>query len=185
MFSDVTFHIESFSTDITFTTLSIWIFTWKRHLTQCNVKSVKIFQEEMRITEHLQKNHLFFVLVWWFPYFRHLLQNPNLILLSSITNNHYWAYAFLNPWALTDLNVFCSVPVRTRKHALPLSCAFWLGHFPRSKISFESIFLIKCFMITDLKKSGAFPSEPENLHFHAFSSWGTSRGQKSVLKEVF
>ena len=41
-----------------------------------------------------------------FQYFRHLLQNPNLTLMSSFPNNHYWAYTFLNPWALT----FCHLP---------------------------------------------------------------------------
>ena len=35
-----------------------------------------------------------------FQYFRHLLQNPNLKLMASFSNNHYWAYTFLNPWAL-------------------------------------------------------------------------------------
>ena len=43
-----------------------------------------------------------------------------------------------------------SISVRTRKPALSLSCVFWLGYFPRSKISSESSFLIKCFIITDL-----------------------------------
>ena len=83
---------------------------------------------------------------------------------------------------------FWSVLVRTRKPALSLSCVFWLGHFLRSKISFESSFLIKCYIITILNFfSGAFRSEPESLHFHyhAFSVWGTSWGQKSVLKAVF
>ena len=41
MFSDVTFHIETFSTNMTFTTLFISLFIWKRHLRQCNVKSVE------------------------------------------------------------------------------------------------------------------------------------------------
>ena len=46
---------------------------------------------------------------------------------------------------------FRSVSVRTRKPALSLSCIFWLGHFLRSKISFESSFIIKCYIITILK----------------------------------
>ena len=41
IFSDVTFHIETFSTNITFTSLTICLFIWKRHLGQCNVKSVE------------------------------------------------------------------------------------------------------------------------------------------------
>ena len=55
----------------------------------------------MRKTDHLQKKHLiFFIPVWRFQYFRHLLQNLNLKLMSSLPNNHYWAYNFLIPWAL-------------------------------------------------------------------------------------
>ena len=83
---------------------------------------------------------------------------------------------------------FRKVSAKTRKPALSLSCVFWLGHFLRSKISFESSFLIKCYIITILNFFfGAFRSEPESLHFHyhAFSVWGTSWGQKSVLKAVF
>ena len=40
-FFDVTFKLETVSTNMTFTTHSIWLFKWKRHLRQCNVKSVK------------------------------------------------------------------------------------------------------------------------------------------------
>ena len=55
----------------------------------------------MRITEHLQKRHkIFLVPVWRLQYFRHILQNPNLKQMASCPNNHYWAYTFLNPWAL-------------------------------------------------------------------------------------
>ena len=55
----------------------------------------------MRITEHLKKITWFFLVpVCRFQYFRHLLQNPNLKLMSSFPNNHYWAYTFLIPWAL-------------------------------------------------------------------------------------
>ena len=35
-----------------------------------------------------------------FQHFRHLLQDPNLKLMASFPNNHYWAYTFLNSWAL-------------------------------------------------------------------------------------
>ena len=35
-----------------------------------------------------------------------------------------------------------------RKNALSLSCVFWLGHFPRSKIESENIFLTKYYIIT-------------------------------------
>ena len=46
-----------------------------------------------------------------------------------------------------------------RKHALLLSCVFWLGHFPRSKIESESIFLIKSYIFSIL-----------NFFFGAFRS---------------
>ena len=38
--------------------------------------------------------------VWRFQYFRQLLPKPNLKLMASFPNNNYWAYTFLNPWAL-------------------------------------------------------------------------------------
>ena len=38
--------------------------------------------------------------LWRFQYFRHHLQNQNLILMSIFPNNHYWAYTFPIPWAL-------------------------------------------------------------------------------------
>ena len=41
---------------------------------------------------------------------------------------------------------------QTRKPALSLLCVFWLGHFPRSKIVFESSFYRKSYIITILKK---------------------------------
>ena len=47
----------------------------------------------------------------------------------------------------------------TRKPALSLSCVFGLGHFPKSKIDFESSFLIKSYTVTVVKKNcGAFGS---------------------------
>ena len=49
---------------------------------------------------------------------------------------------------------FWSVSVRTRKPAHSLSCVFWLGHFSRSKISFESSFLIRFYNYC-LKKIGS------------------------------
>ena len=115
MFSDVTFHIETFSTNMTFITFSIRIFTWKRHLRQCNVKSVEnILKKEMIITEHINKKHqIFLVPVWRYQYFIHLLQNPNLKLMASFLNNHYWSYTFLNPWALKKIFIF-RIPVRRK-----------------------------------------------------------------------
>ena len=37
-----------------------------------------------------------------------------------------------------------------RKHILSLSSIFWFGYFPRSKINFESRFLVKSFIINDI-----------------------------------
>ena len=67
-----------------------------------NVKSVENISRKMGITEHLQKKvpDFFLVPVWICQYFRHISQNPNLILISSFSNNQYWAYTFLNPGAL-------------------------------------------------------------------------------------
>ena len=44
----------------------------------------------------------------------------------------------------------------TGKHALSLACIFRLGHFPRSKIEYESIFLIKYYIISNLHFLKAF-----------------------------
>ena len=45
---------------MTYLTKSLLVYMGKTHLRQCNVKSEKIFKEEMRIAEHLQKNLFFF-----------------------------------------------------------------------------------------------------------------------------
>ena len=89
---------------MTLTTLSIWIFTWKIHLRQGNVKSVEnISRRNKNNRTPTKKEPIFWVPVWRFQNFRHLLQNPNLTLMSSFPNNHYWAYTFLNHWALTKM----------------------------------------------------------------------------------
>ena len=41
MFSYVTFHLETFPTNMTFKTSFIWLYIWKRLVWQCNVKSVE------------------------------------------------------------------------------------------------------------------------------------------------
>ena len=113
MVSDVTFHIEMFSTNMTFTTLSICIFTWKIHLRQRNVKSVEnISRRNGNSGTPTKKNMNYWVPVWRFKYFRHTLQNPNLKLMSSFPNNHNWAYTFLILWALKTLSIcLASVPL--------------------------------------------------------------------------
>ena len=45
---------------------------------------------------------------------------------------------------------------------------FWLGHFARSKIESENIFLIKYYIITVLKKIGAFQSVFKNVKKNGF-----------------
>ena len=101
MFSDVTFHFETFPTNMTFTAWFMWLFIWKRNLRQFNVKSVEnISRRNENHGTHAKKALGFLVPGWRFQYFRHLLQNPNLKLMASFPNNHYWSYTFLNPWAL-------------------------------------------------------------------------------------
>ena len=49
----------------------------------------KIFQKEAKITKHVQKKHLvFLVLIWRFQHFRHLLQNPKLKQMAPCFSNH-------------------------------------------------------------------------------------------------
>ena len=97
VFSDVTFHIETFSTNMTLKNLFLWLFTWKRHLRQCNVKSVEnISRRNENNRTPTKKAPLFLVPVWRFQYFRNLLKNPNLKLMASCPNNHYWAYVALS-----------------------------------------------------------------------------------------
>ena len=103
----MTFHIEMFSTNMTLTTLSIWIFTWKIHLGQYSVKCVDNISRRNENNGKPTKKHLiFFIPVWRFQYFRHLLQNPNLKLMSSFPNNHYRAYTFLVSWALKKIYIY-------------------------------------------------------------------------------
>ena len=61
MFSDVTFYIKTFSTNMTFITLSIGIFTWKRHLRQCNVKSVENISRRNENNGTPTKKHMIFL----------------------------------------------------------------------------------------------------------------------------
>ena len=107
MFSDVTFHIETFSTNMTFTTLSIWLFRWKRHFRQCNVKKYENNQTPTK------KHLIFFGSVLEISIFQTFLQNPNLKLMASFLNNHYWSYTFLNPWAPEKIFIF-RIPVRRK-----------------------------------------------------------------------
>ena len=96
---------------LTFTTWFIWLIIWKRHLRQCNVKSVKNMLWRNENHKHLQKNQLYFLVPGWkFQYFRYLLQNPNIKLMASFPNNHYLSYTFLNPWALNNKGVCKTAP---------------------------------------------------------------------------
>ena len=52
-------------------------------------KVYKRFQEEIRITKHLQKRHfVYLVPIWRFQHFRHHLQNPKPQLLAICSSNH-------------------------------------------------------------------------------------------------
>ena len=158
MFSDVTFKIETFSTNMAFTTLSKWIFTRKRHLKQCNVKSVK------NISRRNENNGIpskeaptFFWFLWGdFNISDIFLQNPSLILMSYFPNNHYWAYTFLNPWALFPISYFCQFPL------------FWISYFfPPWFPTFSNLLLILISYIFQLP-TFLFPTLFEFLLFSPF-----------------
>ena len=83
MFSDVTLNFQTDLTNMIFTNYSILSSIWKIHLGKCNVKSVKMFQENTRIKEHLQEKIIFLVLSWRFHNFRHILPNPTLKVMAS------------------------------------------------------------------------------------------------------
>ena len=42
----------------------------------------------------------FLVLSWRYQYFWHLLPYRKVKVMASFSNNHYWSFTFLNPWAL-------------------------------------------------------------------------------------
>ena len=78
----------------------------------------------------------------------------NFFLEHISQNQTACTFTFMRFFAFLFLNIFFwSVLVRTRKSALLLSCIFWLGHLLRSKINFESSFLIKCYIFTRPKKN--------------------------------
>ena len=67
---------------------------------QCQ-KCSKYFKKKWESWNTRKKSTWFILVPWWrFQYFRLLLQNPNIKLMASFPNNHYWSYTFLNPWAL-------------------------------------------------------------------------------------
>ena len=78
-------------------------FHMNSHINQVvNVMFVANVSRWNATSENISKKTTWFFLVPGrrFQYFRHLLQNPNLNVMASFSNNHYWAYTFLNPWAL-------------------------------------------------------------------------------------
>ena len=89
MFSDVTFHQETISTNMTYTTLYMWLFMWKRQLRHSNVKSVRTISRKTRIRKHVQKKDLVFLVPFrWFQHFKHLLKNLKLKLMAILFINH-------------------------------------------------------------------------------------------------
>ena len=54
-------------------------------------------------SENISKNStwLFWVPSWRYQYIWQLLQNQKVLIMASYSNNHYWSYTFLNPWALS------------------------------------------------------------------------------------
>ena len=87
IFSDVTFHPETVSTNIT---QSIWLFIWKRQFRHRNVKSVEnISRRNKNCKTCAKKNTLFFLVpIWIFQHFRHLLQNPKPKWMANCFSNH-------------------------------------------------------------------------------------------------
>ena len=65
MFSNVTFYLETISTNRTYTTLSIWLFMWKRQLRHCNVKSVNNISRKTQNHKTCAKKALIFC---WFVF---------------------------------------------------------------------------------------------------------------------
>ena len=74
MLSYVKFCLETFFINMAFKTYSTGLVIWKRHLRQCNVKSVKkISQEELGIANAPEKKHLIFIPSWRSQHVKQLL----------------------------------------------------------------------------------------------------------------
>ena len=101
MFFNVTFLLETFPTNMTFATWFIWLLIWKRHLWQCNVKSIENISRRNKNHKTLAKKALvFFGSLLEISIFQTSFTNPNLKLMAGFSNNHYCSYTFLNPLAL-------------------------------------------------------------------------------------
>ena len=103
MFSYVTYYPETISTNMTYTTKSIWLFMWKRQLRHINVKSVENISRRNKNHKTCAKKALTF---FWFligdfniPSIFYKIQNWNEWQLVSVIT--HWTYSFLNPWALS------------------------------------------------------------------------------------
>ena len=103
----LSFLLETFSTLLTLHCLKC-LFHMNSHINKVvNVMFVGNVSRWNMTSENISKKS-----TWWFLvpgrrflHFRHLLQNPNLKLMAGFSNNHYWAYTFLNPWALCTSGV--------------------------------------------------------------------------------
>ena len=102
MFSDVTFHLETISTNMTYTTKYIWLFMWKSQLKHSNVKSVENISRRNKNHKTCAKKALtFFGFVFGdfnISNIFYKIQNLNEWQLVSLIT--HWTYTFLNPWAL-------------------------------------------------------------------------------------
>ena len=103
------FLLEIFSTLLTLHCLKCLFHMNSRIKQVVNVIFVANVSRWNATSENISKKSTWFFLVPGrrFQYFRHLLQNPNLKVMASFSNNHYWPYTFPNHWALK----FYSVPV--------------------------------------------------------------------------
>ena len=69
---------------------------------QCQ-KCRKYFMKKWESLNICKKTIVFFGSWLEFQYFRHLLKNPNLLLMAGFPNNHFLYYTFPNPWALIQI----------------------------------------------------------------------------------
>ena len=90
---------------------------------------------------------------------RNALPKKNVVkkLYKTLKENCFWIWFWTSGSALTI------------KHALSLSCIFWLGHFPRSKIKSKSSFLVKSYLISkknNFNRYCQYLKKEEKNYFH-------------------
>ena len=97
------FLLETFSTLLTMHCLKC-LFHMNKHINKVvNVMFVENVSMWNVTSENISKKStwLFWVPSWRYQYIWQLLQNQKVLIMASYSNNHYWSYTFLNPWALS------------------------------------------------------------------------------------